>query len=166
MGAFLLPEFPIFLIVSPLVTCYNEYIDRGKGPLQNLKEFKMSKKFNDFRFDGLNRKSWSNKYMTMDRVSESEEKIVVKVADSHLFQTRYGYGLILDANHVVWLKDWAVSINWYGNEVLLDKNFFNVKESTREFEDFDEEPEHCNWEHWLDVAKIQRDADNRVIWAK
>ena len=56
----------------------------------------MSKKsFNDFRFGGLNYQKASNKYYEMDRVSEKEDKVVIKFDDSHLFKTQFGYGLII-----------------------------------------------------------------------
>lgn len=126
----------------------------------------MSKDFNEYRFHGLNHRIFSNKYFTMARVSEDESKIVVKVADEHLFKTRYGYGLILDASHVVWLKEWAVSTSCYGNEIVLDRNFFNVKEWGDFSDNFDDEPENCTWEHYLQVAKEQAAAGNPVKWLK
>lgn len=126
--------------------------------------------FNDFRFKDLNWKQYSNNYLTMNRVSHEETKIVVKVADSHLQQTKYGYALILNRTHVVFLKNWQVSCNYYGNEVLLQKEFFQVKE-WGEFDDFDDEPENLTFETWLEVAKEQEayvDEDgtklNRVRW--
>lgn len=125
----------------------------------------MSKDFNNYRFAGLAHHEVSNKYLSMSRVSDDETKIVVNVADCHLFETRYGFGLILDASHVVWLKDWAVSMNWYGNEVMLDKAYFNVK-AWGSFASFDDEPENCTWEHFLNIAKMQQDAGTIVHWAK
>lgn len=118
----------------------------------------MSKKtdFNDYRFSGLHYINASNKYLTMQRVSDDNNKIVVKVADSHLQRTKYGYALILDYNHVVFIKDWQVSSNYYGNEVLLTREYFKVKE-WGEFDDFgaaDDESE-LTFEHWLEVAKEQ-----------
>ena len=90
----------------------------------------MSKKadFNNFRFEGLNYKDASNKYYTMDRVSADESKIVVKVASTQIIETKFGYALILDYNHVVFLKSWQVSDNYFGIEVLLNKEYWNVKE--------------------------------------
>lgn len=131
----------------------------------------MNKDFNDFRFDGLNYRVKSNKYYTMNRVSEDETKIVVKVADSHLLRTQYGFGLILDATHVVWLKDWQVSQNYFGNEVLISKQYFNVKKFG-DFEEFDNDEENCKYESWLKVAKEQSGVDddgmlkNPVSWSK
>jgi hypothetical protein len=126
----------------------------------------MSKQFNEFRFGGLNYRSFSNKYYTMNRVSDDDSKIVVKVADDHIMPTRYGFALILDASHVVFLKEWAVSCNDYGNEVLLSREFFNVKTWGDFSENFMDEPENCTWEHYYSVAKVQQDANNMVKWAK
>ena len=133
----------------------------------------MSKKdFNDFRFNELNARDYSNKYMTMDRVNADETKIVVKVADSHIFSTKYGYALILDDKHVVFIKDWQVNSNYYGIEVLLTKEYFNVKE-WGDFPEFDSEPNNLEWSTWVAIAKDQdnfKDEDgdklNRVKWAK
>lgn len=137
-----------------------------------MKEVGKNKKdFNDFRFEGLNWRQQSNKYLTMDRVSEDETKIVVKVADAHLSETKYGYALILDHSHVVFLKSWQVSENYYGNEVLLTKKFFNVKE-WGEHEDFEEEPKNLKFEEWLETAKEQNEKyedgirRNPVRWEK
>ena len=127
--------------------------------------------FNNFRFDGLNPKDISNKYITMDRVSADRNKIVVKVDSSHLLETKYGYALILDQNHVVFLKSWQVSQNYFGNEVLLNREYWNVKEWGDFSDEFDEEEENYNFDAWLSVAKMQDELlneegkkANRVHW--
>ena len=133
----------------------------------------MSKKteFNDFRFNGLNYKECSNKYFTMNRVSDDEQKIVVKVSEEHLLETKYGYALILDYNHVVFLKNWQVDHNYFGNEVLLAKEYFVVKE-WGEFENFGEEPQNLDWNTWVKAAKDQSAVDedgdriNPVKWER
>lgn len=111
----------------------------------------------------------SNNYVTCKRFNETEDKIIVKVAGSHLFETQYGYGLILDARHLVFLKSWQVNSNYYGNEVLLSKKYFNVKESTKEFDEFFEDEEALKWEYWLESAKMQenyqeKDEDGDVVY--
>jgi hypothetical protein len=124
---------------------------------------KISKKvqeFNDFRFAGLNWKQQTNKYITMNRVSEDGTKVVVKVADSHIFKSKFGYGLILDRTHVVWLKDWQVSDNYYGIEILLDSKYWTPKE-WGEHEDFDDEPENLLFSTWADTA-AEQDAHTEV----
>lgn len=129
-----------------------------------------TKDFNDFRFEGLNWYQYSNKYYSMDRVSADESKIVVKVGESHILKTKFGYALILDYSHVVFLKDWQVSNNYFGVEVLLQKEFFTVKEWGT-FEDFGYEPDNLDFNTWLEAAKAQanlKDEDgmplNRVRW--
>lgn len=102
----------------------------------------------------------------MKRISEDGKKIVVKVADAHVLKTSYGYALILDQNHVVFLKNWQVSQNWYGNEVLLNKEFWNVKEWGDFSVDFFEEPENYDFETWAKTAKEQEEAETTVMWAK
>ena len=115
--------------------------------------------FNNFRFEGLNWYQISNNYISMQRVSADNSKIVVKVADSHIISTKFGYALILDRTHVVFLKEWQVSYNYYGIEVLLQKDFFNVKEWGN-FDDFDDEPDNLVFNEWLDTAKAQSDYKN------
>lgn len=129
------------------------------------------KEFNNFRFAELNWYEASNKYISMNRVSEDENKIVVKVGSSHLLQTKFGYALILDESHVVFLKSWQVSENYFGNEVLLTREFFNVKEWGDFSLEFSSIPENLSFDHWLECAKAQDalvDEDgmklNRVKW--
>ena len=110
--------------------------------------------FNDFRFSGLNYRDASNKYFTMNRVSEDESRIVVKVANDHLIKTRFGYALVLDREHVVFLKEWQVSMNWFGNEVLIDKNFWNVKKWGTH-DNFPKIEENLDFNTWLKTAKEQ-----------
>lgn len=129
------------------------------------------KDFNEFRFSGLEYKDASNKYFTMKRVSEDEKKIVVKVAESQILETRYGYALILDYNHVVFLKNWQVSDNYYGVEVLINEDYWNVKE-WGEFDGFAEDSDNLNWSTWVEAAKEQSAVDeegakiNPVRWEK
>lgn len=116
---------------------------------------KKAKEFNDFRFEGLDWYQQSNKYLSMNRVSEDENKVVVKVADCHLISTRFGYALILDESHVVFLKSWQVSSNYYGNEVLLQRNFFDVKEWGDFSDNFGENPDNLDFNCWLETARAQ-----------
>lgn len=126
------------------------------------------KNFNDFRFEPFGGYSeFSSKYLTTPtRISADGEKCIVKVAEEHVFMTRYGYGLILDESHVVFLKDWAVSRSARGCEVLLDKNFFTVKEWGDFSDNFGENPENYKFETWFAAAKAQDEAGNPVTWRK
>jgi hypothetical protein len=113
---------------------------------------------------GLNPRRITNKYITMNRVSEDGEKIVVKVSDAHLLETRYGFGLILDSRHIVWLKENQVSKNYYGNEVIINKGYFNVKEWGDFSNEFESIPENLSFETWKESAIAQQNAGTDVKW--
>ena len=129
-----------------------------------------TKDFNSWRFEGLNCKSLSNKYLTMDRVSQDETKIVIRVNEENLIKTRYGYAFILDYNHVVFLKDWQVSNNYFGTEVLLQKEYFAIKE-WGEHDNFSKDGD-LTFEHKLMIAKeqaayISEDGRRNIVkWSK
>ena len=124
----------------------------------------MTKKdFNKFRFEGLEARQASNKYMTMKRVSDDKNKIVVRVAEIHLQPTKYGYALILDNKHVVFLKPWQVSENYFSNEVILNRKYFNVKE-WGDWEVFSEKPQNLEFDNWLKAAHEQQEAGTEVKW--
>ena len=133
----------------------------------------MSKDFNEFRFSGLHLEEQSNKYLTMNRVSDDENKVVVKVGTDHLLKTKYGFALILNSTHVVFLKDWQVDINYFGNEVLIDKDYWLVKQWGDFSDVFDDSEDNLKFEKWLSVAKIQQEARDKdgdkiniVHWTK
>jgi hypothetical protein len=128
--------------------------------------------FNNFRFAGLDYKEASNKYFTMKRVNAEQTKIVVKVAPDHLVKTKFGYALILDKTHVVFIKDWQVNNNFYGTEVILTKEYFNVKE-WGDHNEFAISDEFLSFEKWVEVAKAQDNLKNsegyqvnQVKWEK
>jgi hypothetical protein len=125
----------------------------------------MKKDFNDFRFKGLEYRKASNKYYTMNRINEEENKIVIKVDDVHLLPTRFGYAFILDRTHVVFLKEWQVNRNFYGNEVLLDKNYFQAKE-WGEHENFPEYDCELSFEYYKNIAQEQQKSENVVRWLR
>lgn len=114
----------------------------------------MKNDFNEYRFEGLHFRSCSNKYFTMKRVSDNKNKIVVKVADNNIIKTAYGYALIIDDKHVVFLKNWQVSQNWFGTEVLLDRNYWNIKEWGN-FPEFIGNEESYDFDKWLKTAEEQ-----------
>lgn len=125
--------------------------------------------FNNFRFEGLNAHQVSNKYLTMNRRNDSNSRLVIKVDSSNIRKTQYGYLLILNRKNVVFLKDWQVSDNYFGVDVLLDKKYFNVKEFGN-WEDFEADNTYLAFENWTKVAEEQskREEDgtpiNQVRW--
>ncbi|MEM1804552.1 MAG: hypothetical protein QXI77_00985 [Nanopusillaceae archaeon] len=134
----------------------------------------MKTNFNDFRFEGLNYRDLSNKYWTMNRVHSSNNKVVVRAGENHLLQTKFGWALILDQYHVVFLKSWQVSQNYFGTEVLLNREFWNVKKwGNFETNFLGVNEELHNFDYWLETAKMQEnlvDSEgtkiNRVRWSK
>lgn len=108
----------------------------------------------------------------MKRVNAEKTKIVVKVAPDHLVKTKFGYALILDKTHVVFIKDWQVNNNFYGTEVILTKEYFNVKE-WGDHNEFAISDEFLSFEKWVEVAKAQDNLKNsegyqvnQVKWEK
>lgn len=128
----------------------------------------MTKKdFNEFRFAGLKANfEYSNKYIESNRISEDGNKIIVKIGQDHLVETKYGYAVILNATHVVFVNSWQVDINYYGIEVILNKDYFNVKEWGDFSDNFDDTEDFLSWDTWLKVAKQQEEAGNLVRWKK
>ena len=117
---------------------------------------KKKAEFNDFRFKGLKWEQHSNNYITSKRVSEDESKIVVKVENNHLVETKFGYALILDKQTVVFLKKWQVDINFFGTEIIIDRNFFKPTK-WGEHNNFENNEENHNFKKWLEVAKKQKE---------
>lgn len=131
----------------------------------------MNKFEREFLFKGLNPHEVSNKYASADRVAEDGSKCVARVSTSQLFATRFGYGLIVGHDKVVWLKNWQVlDDNWFTpagtRDVVLTKEFYNVKQSSKEFDgicvgdcasdsDFEKENGYHSWQDMFDRAKVQ-----------
>lgn len=132
----------------------------------------------DFRasiYEGLGFREASNKYCEVTkRVNDDETKVLINVAASQVFSTQYGYGLKVGKDKVVWLKNWQVLTiaDWWETEqtkghvqVLLNKDYYKVNQSTREFDicvgdcasdsDFEKANGYHSWEDMVNIAKIQ-----------
>lgn len=120
--------------------------------MPSFEELHYNKRFRDLHYTDFN-----NKYLTMQRVSDDEEKIVVKVADSRLQKIEYGYKFILDYKRDIYLQlcDNVVSCNFYGNEVLLARSFFKIIYSSKPHEIETYYESELTFDHWLEVAKEQ-----------
>ena len=147
----------------------------GKLYVPSFEELHYNKRFRDLHYTDFN-----NKYLTMQRVSDDEEKIVVKVADSRLKKIEYGYKFILDYKRDIYLhiRDCEVSCNYYGNEVLLARSFFKILCSCKFHglgpKDIENE---LTFDYWLEIAKKQSNTTyvegscvqipvNPVFWKK
>lgn len=125
------------------------------------------KNFNAWRFDGIKMRNRSNKYLEGDqRVSLDGNKIIVNINSDQVKPTMYGYMLILDKEHIMWLKDWQVSDTSYGTEVILNKQYFNPKVSKYTHEDYADEPSNLKWETWKKAAEEQEKRKAAIIFKK
>lgn len=136
----------------------------GRGSKITKKETKGS--FNDFRFDGLNARQVSNNYITMNRVNSTKDRVVVRVGDNHLEKTPYGYALVLDKKNVVFVKDWQVSQNYYGNEVVLTKQYFKPREWGNHSTFSGINKENHNWSTWVKAAEEQKNTSVKWEYGK
>ena len=132
-----------------------------------------SGKFNEFRYGGLDwwkeSLSKSSGYLHMNRVSEDGDKIVVRVSDEHVKSTRYGnIQLQLDSQHVVYLKQWQVESHTEpykgasGFEVVLDRKYFNPKQTKVTNQSFSNNKAALSFDHWKSVALKQEKSGNSV----
>lgn len=112
--------------------------------------------FNEFRFSGLKPRQVGKYEVELDRVSADKEKCVERIAISHLYETKYGYALILNDKQVVFLKSWQVE-NKASVEVILNKKYFKVCD-WGEFPDFlGADEKNTNFEHWVEIAEAQQE---------
>lgn len=125
-------------------------------------------------YEGLGFEEASNKYCEITkRVSDDENKVLINVSSNQVFSTQYGYGLKVGKNKVVWLKSWQVLkvADWWqtemtrGYQVMLNKEYYIAKDSTREFDievgdcesdsSFEKENKYHGWEDMVNIAKAQ-----------
>lgn len=127
--------------------------------------------FNEFRFKGFEyNENATNKYINIkSRINDDKTKIIVRYSLNQVFETPYGYGLRLDHNKGVWLKNWQVSKVWdeefneYQAEIVLDKNFTALAEF-KESDDIHGDYDFSNiWESLMSLAEEQ---DGMVRWKK
>ena len=104
--------------------------------VDNKDIFVMSDFDKNYKFKGFAEEQFrkiSNKYtdFTGNQVSEDGNNAVILISDEHVFNTRYGYGVIVDASHVVWVKPWQVwGINRTNTAYAINfaRDFYTVKE--------------------------------------
>lgn len=147
----------------------------GRGASSGVKTVREIKfkdgDFDAYRFGDMRPSRPSNKYYEVDRINKSGDKIIVTVPNDRVFQTKYGYGLVLNADHVLWLKNWQVGQAKYFNgsgydvqtNVLLQKQYFNPQKSNYERSDYSYEAKNLTWKEWESVAKA-RARNGRTTW--
>lgn len=98
-------------------------------------QFVMSKFDANYKYKGFGSEQFrkeTNKYRSFEgqHVSKDGKNAVINVSPSNVFPTKYGYGLIIDAEHTVFFKDWQV---WGQNKtnkgmvINFNKDYYNVK---------------------------------------
>lgn len=129
----------------------------------------MKKDFNEYRFAGFEFENQSNNYWKFaSQVNNDETKILVKVNPENMFTFLSGYSkwemtcLKLDRNHCVYLKAWQVFKGGNGTYIVIDKNYWNIKEAKEPFDDMVEEADN-SWEAMLETAKKQQTTDNILV---
>ena len=94
--------------------------------------------FQEFLFEGFELDVQSNKYIkSTTRINDKRDKLILFARDNVVFETRFGYGLNISADQIVWLKDWQVfkssqavdlgdsKTRWLvGYEIVIDKKYF------------------------------------------
>lgn len=129
------------------------------------------KKFDEYRFAGLHLHEASNKYLGIRHISADGNKIALRVGQAHLCPTKFGYALILDQHHVVFIKDWQVGTTWFLEGecpvVVLDKAYWKVREFGDWSEFFGDEPKMHDFAEWAKVAQEQASVDDDELrWRK
>lgn len=104
----------------------------------------------------------SNSYLEASSVSRDGDHIILRVGDAHLRPTPYGQALHVTADKVVYVKDWQVSTDRSGNQVVaLSKKYWNVRPSNVIRDELTGASEkNTKWETWKQSAKKQKS----VLW--
>ena len=140
----------------------NSYFKKTK----NGEQFVMSDFDRDYKFKGFGEEQFrklSNKYTEFigKQVSDDKENAVVLISAEHVFTTRYGYGVIVDSSHVVWVKSWQVwGINRTNTAYAINfsREFYNVKEYgdfSDRFSDDLESSMFCDFDKVVKIANEQ-----------
>ena len=113
--------------------------------------------FDNYRFAGLEHRQRADGFLTMNRVAL--DRVVVRVEKGEAFRTRYGYGLHLDNESVLWLKKWQVSESTAGTEVLILSKYFAPKFWTGN--GYGGSQERLFYEYWEERAATD---ETEVVW--
>ncbi|MGC4441381.1 hypothetical protein ABXW85_21220, partial [Streptococcus suis] len=73
-----------------------------------MSKFDAGYKYKGFGSEQIQRVS--NKYNELkgNHVSKDGNNAVINISSEHVFRTQYGYGVIVDAEHTVFVKPWQV----------------------------------------------------------
>lgn len=127
----------------------------------------MKKDFRDWLFDGLEYMSISNKYYKFyTRHNKDFSKVLLRISETSLIPTQYGYAMVLDYEHILFLKFWQVGNNYYGTFVILEEKYFKPKKWGTHIDWWDE-PKCLEWAYWANAAKLQQNGPMpEALWRK
>lgn len=99
-------------------------------------------------------------YFLNNRISQNKEEVVLEIDEDMVFETRYGYGIYLVNNKVLFIQNWQLSLSHDGEtEVYLNKKYFNPTNATKDVDSFVPD----TWEAILLVAGMQ---EKQALWLK
>lgn len=130
-------------------------------------EFDENYKFKGFKAEQVKKLSNQYKELVGQHVSDDGNNAVLKIAAGHVFKTRYGYGVIVDATHVVFIKDWQVwgfSRDQQSYIINFNRDYYQVKEYG-DFPDFEhyedlKSSDLATFDQVMAIAKQQEEAYN------
>jgi hypothetical protein len=141
-----------------------------------MKRFYKKKKdnsFANFLFEGFELKNSSNKYLRIAPINETKTKVILSIPTDTLFHTKYGAGVRLTPDTIIWVKSWQfseVNVAVYGGEnedevlgyartysVVFDKAFTKISQNTSDLEaaalEYNKEVTDENlWDTLLEIA--------------
>lgn len=130
-------------------------------------DFLMRQVFPDMNY-WKQKESKTSGYAHADRVSPDKANIVVMVDPAHIRETKYGYSLQLDRDHVAYVKRWQVMPQHEpykgqtGVNVALNQRYFKASETKRPNNDFFADGNNLHYRDWVKIAEEQQRHGNTV----
>ena len=126
-------------------------------------DFEANYKYKGFEPERFSKASKTYTLFEGSHISDDGNHVVVRLRDSHLLETKYGYGVIVDAKHVIFIKKWQI---WGKHHlyrtylVSFSREYFKVSEWGDFSDRFDEledlnESSLSSFENLLALAKEQ-----------
>lgn len=99
-------------------------------------------------------------YFFNNRISKDKKEVILKISEDKVFETKYGFGIYLANNKVIFINNWQLSINFTGEtEVYLKKEYFKTVCATKQVES--DIPD--TWDKIIELAKTQKE---KATWLK
>lgn len=137
----------------------------SKDGILKFGDFDANYTFKGFAPEQFRKYSKQYAYLLGSHVSADGNNVVIKIAPSHVIPTRFGYAIIVDANRVVFIKEWQVwgtSFKDGSYIVSFNRQFYQVKEWGDHSENFGEyddinDSAFGNFDNLVKLAKEQEE---------